>query len=239
MNQKKQTALLRGRGFCRRGEYHAEREEPCQDVLRITEEADFCFYGLADGRTGAEAGAEGARAVLKEAEDWIRETGVGALEAYPYPDELPCLLLRRIRRRLEEKSREEKRPMEAYGSTLLAVGADPVTGRYLLIHLGDGCAVGVREETAQILSPPENGVTRCHTWLTTSPNGVYHLRIRFGSWRNQDRILLLSDGAEGLCRGKRILQGELVASGTAEELGRFLQEKKPMDDASFLLLEKL
>lgn len=227
------------RGYRQQGRFHRKNAEPCQDSLRITEEEEFRFYGLADGQTGAEASGEGGYAALQETEDWIREMGVKGLREYPYSDELPCLLMQRIRRRLREKSEGEGLPLEAYSSTLLAVGIAPESGQYVLLHLGDGCAVGVRQGEAAILSPPENGITGRHTWLTTSANAVCHLRIRFGSLEKLDRLLLFSDGADCFCRGKCLLHRELLSAGSAENLSRLLQAKNPADDASFLLVEKL
>lgn len=90
-----------------------------------------------------------------------------------------------------------------------------------------------------ILSAPENGITSYHTWLTTSQTAVSHLRVTFGSLEDKSRILLMSDGATCLCRGRQVPRQakELLKTGSSEQLARHLAKSEPVDDATCIVME--
>lgn len=220
------------------GARHKENLQPCEDavVLRSTEEYLFC--GLADGQSGATRGAEGGRACLEAIADHVENIRLETLLHAPFPDELPCMLTRVFRKRLLTLAPPED--WKDLASTLLAVAVSRKTGDYLLLHLGDGCAICVAGDgEPAIFSPPEQGLSLHHTWLTTSDNAVSHLRLSFGSLRGRKRLVLLSDGAVCLCRGQNIpwRAKELLKNGTPEELHRFLERSVPADDATCILLD--
>ena len=224
------------------GAEHQRQGMACEDVLYIRETAEFCFYGLADGRSGASHGAEGGMACLEAAADFLQHSGVAGLAGQPFPDEIPCLLMRKLRRRLLCLSQERGVEFREYASTLLAIGLDPATGQYVLLHLGDGCAVLVREfASMDVLGPPENGISNRHTWLTTAENAVPHLKVMFGTIRRNDRLLLMSDGVSCLCYGKNIPRQAraLMLTGTREEITDHVRRANPRDDASCIVLDFL
>ena len=88
-----------------------------------------------------------------------------------------------------------------------------------------------------MLSPPENTMMG-HTWLTSSSHALSHFRCVFGSIQKQKRIVLLSDGA-GFCRGKNIppQNRDLLCSGSALDIQTFWEARRPVDDASCILLD--
>ena len=223
-----------------RGRLHREREEPCEDIVVVQSHPEFLFCGIADGKSGAEFGAEGGRVSLEATADYIHALGIGNLIHAPFPDELPCMIVKEIRKRLLALAGEKQAQLQDFASTLLAIAVDRSTGDYALLHLGDGCALGIPDtEEAAILSPPENGLSFNHTWLTTSDNAVAHLRIRFGSLGGKTRILLLSDGASCLCGGGNIPHRvkPLLRQGSKSQLRAYLESSNPSDDASCVMLE--
>ena len=172
--------------------------------------------------------------------DYIETQGIGNLIPAPFPDELPCMMVKEIRKRLLGLAGEKKAELQDFASTLLAITVDRSTGEYMLLHLGDGCALGIPETgDAAILSPPENGLSFNHTWLTTSDHAVAHLRIRYGSLEGKNRILLLSDGAGCLCGSGNIppRAKPLLKDGSASQLRAYLESSNSADDASCILLE--
>lgn len=226
---------------CRQtGAWNLQAGRECEDMIYIRETPEFVFYGIADGQSGKSHGADGGYACLEAAADYIQRRGVSGLIDAPFPDELPCMLTRIIRRRLLSLAGEQGGSFSDYASTLLAVAVDPVTCQYVLLHLGDGCAIGVQRDNALlILSPPENGSTKQYTWLTTGLDAVSHMRLAFGTLQGKRRMLLLSDGANCLCRGKNLLRQarELILTGTQEEIMRYLNDAKLSDDASGIVLD--
>ena len=223
-----------------RGRLHRERDKPCGDFVVVQSHPEYLFCGIADGKSGAEFGAEGGRASLEAVADYIETQGVGNLIHAPFPDELPCMMVKEIRKRLLGLAGEKKAELQDFASTLLAITVDRSTGEYMLLHLGDGCALGIPETgDAAILSPPENGLSFNHTWLTTSDHAVAHLRIRYGSLEGKNRILLLSDGAGCLCGSGNIPHRAkpLLKDGSASQLRAYLESSNSADDASCILLE--
>lgn len=227
--------------FCRiRGARKRETHTPCEDRILLQQEPDLLFLGLADGQSRKPRCGQGAWEALNVLARMIRKLGIGWLLDHPFPDELPALLMQEIRKRLLDSACTDGADFHDYASTLLALAADPATGRYLLIHLGDGCAIGVTgENRLRMLSAPENGIDRHSTWLTTSRNAVSHLRIARGDISALKRIFLLSDGAVRLCRGQRIsfMGHHLMQCGSWRDVRKHLCSFPPEDDASCIFWE--
>lgn len=227
-------------GVClQTGSRHIRQNKACEDVIHISRTPALWFYGLADGQSEKPRCTEGGRTSLKALETWLGQRGLEALLNYPYPDELPCVAMQQVRGAINGLVREQGGSFPDYASTLLALAVEPDTGRYMLIHLGDGCAIAVRQGEPSLLSAPQTGLAGNETWLTTSGNAVAHLRITFGSLQGKARILLMSDGAGCLCRGRNILRQarELICSGTPGEIFGYLKKAEPADDAGCIVLD--
>lgn len=224
----------------RTGQSHQRDCQPCHDAVftRCTEEYLFC--GLADGQSGTRYGREGGQICLEAIADHIDSHGIENLIHAPFPDELPCILVQAYRRKLVAMARERQADLKEFASTLLAIAVERKTGKYILLHLGDGCAVSVPQTgEPALITRPDNGLTLCHTWLTTTPGAVAHFRVCFGSLGSKKRLLLLSDGATCFCRGSNLLRRakELLKTGTPQQLQQQLEQSDPADDATCLLLD--
>lgn len=222
------------------GSHHRENHQPCEDAVFLCTTPDYLFCGLADGQSGTLYGSVGGRACLEAISDHIASIGIGNFIDAPFPDEHPCSVTKIVRQKLLYLSESRSAPLKEFSSTLLAIAIDLKNGKFALLHLGDGCAVSVPlSGELAIISSPDNGPSLCHTWLTTSENAVSHFRIRFGSLENKKRILLLSDGATCLCKGRNIpwRAKELLKYSGPSELQEQLILSKPTDDATCILLE--
>lgn len=222
------------------GSRHRHAGQPCEDVTLTRIDGDLLFCGLADGQSGTRYGSEGGRACLEAVADYIHSRGIGNLIQAPFPDELPCEIVKSFRPKLLSLAESSSAPMKEFASTLLGMAMDLKNGKYILIHLGDGSAVSIlRTGEPVIISPPENGISPCHTWLTTSDTAVAHLRVAFGSLENKSRILLLSDGAACLCRGREIPRraAELLKNGSQLQIYRQLLRNDPADDATCVMID--
>lgn len=212
----------------------------CQDVIFFTEKEDLLFVGIADGKTDAPYGAEGGFAALQAVAEHIAAQGLDAFFCAPFPDALPGSLATVIRQKLQTLADFRSAPFQDFASTLLLLALDLKTGRYLSVHLGNGCAIGVSPAgKIGFISPPEHGLTVYHTWLTTSDNAISHLRLSSGRIDDKKRILLLSNGADCLCRNGSIptRAHRVIARDSAKALHQRLFQSGPMDDASCVLLE--
>lgn len=172
---------------------------------------------------------------------YVQEKTIPRLSHCEFLDEVQYELIRVIRNTLCGLCAEHHADLSEFSSTIIAVAIDANTGDYLVIHLGDGAVVGVNGENSSILlSAPENGITGQYTWLTTSADAMSHLRICTGSVKNIKRIVLLTDGATMLCRGRNIVKRAepvLCDLNDPEKIVNEIRKGKPLDDASCIVVD--
>lgn len=215
-------------------------EKPCGDVVFFRETPDLLFYALADGQSNKSHGHDGGVVVLNCIADYIQNIGISKMLSMPFLDEIPFLLTREFRKALLSMAQQQGCLFTEYASTVLAVAIDPISGDYLLIHLGDGCIIGIQSNNSEIiLSPPENVFSQQHTWLTTSDFMLSHLHIRMGKILNLRRIILMTDGATPLCHGKNIPSRakRILADKDPNRILESLKTTKIHDDASCIVLD--
>lgn len=217
-----------------------QKHRPCEDAIYSREAPSFLFYGLADGQSGAKHGASGGYACLESIADYIQASGISEIMHTPFPDELPCMLVKEMRKRILSMAGNQNISYKEFASTLLAIAIDLRSGEYILLHLGDGCAVSIpRGGSIKILSAPENGFSLYHTWFTTSDSAVRHLRVAFGSIADKRRLLLMSDGADCFYRGININRKAeaLLQYGSQEEILTHLRKAELADDACCIVMD--
>lgn len=212
----------------------------CEDSIFTRTDNTLLFYGLADGKNGSCYGTLGGSTCLEILANLFSKNGISMLANQNFPDELPCQFMKEIRQGLQTLCTTHGGTPEDYASTLLAIAIDSNTGQYIISHLGDGCALGVYADgTVRIISPPENGITRQHTWFTTSPYAIPHFRISFGSIAQIARIVLMTDGAKSLCSGGNLLwqAQKLIQHETADQILSYLEDHPSGDDTSCIILD--
>ena len=227
--------------FSQTGQYHIADKLPCEDVYTTRYEGPFHFYGLADGQSGKRFCAVGGQTVLTAIAQYVKDKTISHLCSYAYIDELQYELIRMIRSTLSKLSEEYHADISEFSSTIIAVEIDANTKDYLIIHLGDGSVVGItKENSAVMLSAPDNGITNQYTWLTTSTDAMKHLRIYKSSIENLKRIVLLTDGATMLCRGRNMAKKAeplLCDLDNPSNILQAIQQGNPVDDASCIVVD--
>ena len=223
-----------------KGSRHQQNQHPCEDAVLMRTTRDYLFYGLADGQSGAEHGAKGGQVCLEAIFNFIESVGIEHLLNAPFPDELPCAFVKAFRKELLSLAESSSADIHEFASTLLAIAVDLRNGKYILLHLGDGCVLSVPHTGDPIpISAPENGITSHHTWLTTSENAVSHFRVTFGSFTNKRRLLLLTDGATCFCRGRAIPRRarDLLKDSCHAQIYEHLFQSDPVDDATCIIID--
>ncbi len=225
--------------FQKTGIMHAQETVRCEDVVYQRNTENFQFCGLADGQSGKQFCVEGGGASLEAVADFLEAWGMDEVLEYPFRDELPCLFVQAIRKRLSRLSSQLGCGVSQCASTLVAIAVEATTGRYLILHLGDGAVIGIgQDDSAAMLSEPENGLTAQQTWLTTSPNAVGHFRVEYGTLNQIRRILLLSDGVRCFCQGKNMTRRAKARFLKApDDIGSCLDEHEAYDDATCIILD--
>lgn len=224
--------------FSKTGRYHTS----CEDVYLSLDEGKFQLYGLADGQSSKRLCTVGGRAALEAVAQYIKEKSLTHLSHYAYLDEIRYEIIRVIRNTLSELSRQYDAELSEFSSTLLIMAIDTVTNNYFTIHLGDGAILAVTDNECIMLSEPENGITSRYTWLTTSCNAMHHIRLYSGSVKDLGlrRIVLLTDGATMLCRGRNIAKKAepiLCDMTSPNRIMEEIEKGDPTDDASCIVVD--
>lgn len=223
-----------------KGSRHRRNQQDCEDVVLMRATNDYLFCGLADGQSGTQYGADGGRVCLEAIFSYIGSVGIENLIRASFPDELPCAFVKSYRKELLSLAKSNCASIDEFASTLLAIAVDLRNGKYILLHLGDGCAISIPHTGDPTpISAPENGITSHHTWLTTSENAVSHFRVTFGSFANKRRLLLMSDGATCFCRGREISwrAKDLLKDSSHPQIYDRLIQSNPVDDATCIILD--
>lgn len=227
--------------FHQTGRCHINEGKDCEDVSAVVTREDYCFCGLADGQTGKKYCREGGRAVLMAVSDYLEQKGIHNLFQYEYLDELQFELIKVIRNTLSTlgKSYGMDYSLE-FSSTLVVFAMDRNMKEYFTVHIGDGAIIAVsNDNTLEVISGPENGVIDKYTWLTTSRDAMYHIRIRRERINTIRRIVMVTDGATMLIRGKAIAKKaeNLLIEGTPKEFKDLVLHNYSQDDASCVLMD--
>lgn len=222
------------------GKNNLKRNSECEDVIYVEETSEMKFWGLADGQSGKKCCRKGGKEVLKAVFRFVADKGITQMTQYEHVDELQYELIRTIRDTISELAATDGVEKTEYSSTLVVLACDTLTGNYVLIHLGDGGIIGQKADGGiRMLSAPENGLTANYTWLTTSSDALYHLRLSFGNVKAYSRIVMITDGATVYAYGRNITESakHMIASGNREELVSFLDSSDPSDDASCIVVD--
>lgn len=222
------------------GKSNLARDLECEDVVYIDGTPEIKFWGLADGQTGKRYCREGGKEVLKALFRFVVSKGITQMTQYEHVDELQYELIRVIRDTIAKLASNEGVEKAEYASTLVILAYDTHTGNYTIIHLGDGGIIGRKKDGGiSMLSSPENGLTTNYTWLTTSQEALYHLRIGFGHIKIYSRIVMITDGATVYANGRHISERAkaVIDNGNREDLVFFLDKSNPSDDASCIVID--
>lgn len=225
------------------GSGHRQRGTPCQDSAQGFAGADAWAIALADGAGSRADSHLAARAVTRA----LGQALAGNFARwYDMPDPALGQALLDLARRAVEAEAPGVPP--ACTLLLFAVGAD---GRCLLVHLGDGAALGVGPGGGMLLSAPENGEEENITFFLSSSDAAEHLRISRQLPPGCHTVLLCSDGSAasllnprtgGVAPGVAVLARQTAAlprptaeAYMEEDLDRLFRPRTP-DDMSLAVL---
>lgn len=211
----------------------------CEDFIYTTEpEPDYFFAGVADGQSNKQYCIEGGKTALTIIADYMQKQDLASF-SNRYLDEVQYELIHTIRQQLDFLARIRETDAKDFSSTICSIAANPMDGNFVLTHLGDGCIVGLTTDNhLRILSAPENGITRYHTYLTTSPSALTHVRLSQGKLQNYRAIYIMTDGASCISREGSIERKarSLLLQRDFDRLSYYMEESKPRDDSSLIMI---
>lgn len=232
---------VRAKWYVSVGAYHESRDECCQDTVLCKEESDILYYGIADGQSGKLYCNIGGEEVLKSIYQYIKKKAIEEIIRYEYKDEIQYEILRIIRDRIDELSKEYSADIGEFSSTIIVLAINPKTGNYMILHIGDGGIMAERtDQSIELISRPENGITKQYTWLTTNSELLAHIRIEFGNVGSFSRIIMFSDGADVICNGNNIpgkIKHFLDERADADVMFEYIKKSGHVDDASCAIID--
>ena len=218
----------------------------CEDVILLCKPCEpllnYSFIGIADGQSSRTHCIEGAKTSLKTISDYFQKQN---LSSFPLrnSDEIQYEfmgVIHNLHQKLKFLASKNNTTSDEFASTICCMACDPLTGTFVLTHLGDGCILGItKDNTVKLLSQPENGFTKNLTYLTTSPDVVHHTRISHGNLMHYKCIYLMTDGAADHLFKNNFLHSEMktmLQNQDFDALSRYLKESRPSDDASLLMI---
>lgn len=220
---------------------HVESNEECQDSVLCYTCFPISIYAIADGQSKKRFSASGGKLVLQYVSEYIAFHGIEKLSSLLYKDAIQYHILSGIRSLLHKEAEVHQTSIHEWASTIVLLAVDSTSGKYMIVHLGDGIIIGVTKDdnSLKTLSLPENGITSRSTWLTTSESALSHLRISFGSVEHYRRFIIASDGADSFFHGSNVLnrRKELLISGTRSDIGGFVNSTSHKDDCSVFIID--
>lgn len=222
------------------GERNREGGRECEDVCYFDETSSIRFFGLADGQSGKKKCREGGLEVLRAIFGFIVYKEISSMCQCEHIDEIRYKITKAVRERINRLSKSENLDAAEFSSTIQAFAYDVRTGQYILIHLGDGAVIGHKNDgVISMISSPDNGSALNSTWLTTSWDSMNHLRIMFGNINSYKRVLMMTDGASVIARGRRISEAakEYIRDSDRHSFARLLKEDDPIDDTSCIIID--
>lgn len=175
--------------FSKTGTYHRDTNRENQDYVYSIEGKDFLAIMLADGATACEKGLEGARVSCETMAIVIKQEGS---VFFNYPKEkIAYLLMEQILYCLE-CNKSNICDIREYGSTFALVFMEKKNGRTVLVNLGDGAIILVKEKGFSYLLRPKR--YRGNPCLTTTKGVEKAIDIEVCNLALGDSILICSNG---------------------------------------------
>ncbi len=189
---REEKPLFSCRGFSLQGERHGKSNMPGQDrigyVRKGAVQGIFLCDAVSENRHAPKAVQEIGKAGLELACECY-----ASLYRMPIED-VQYYMAVTLKRKLFDMTYEISADLKDLGSTFLAAVASTEDETFMLYHLGDGVCGAVRDGKYEILSHPENGISRDKTRLTTDSRLSASIRVCRGDLNDIRELFLFSDG---------------------------------------------
>lgn len=231
------------------GRSHISSGSPCQDYVTVSScKFKSTAIALSDGAGSCELSHIGAELITTTTSSLLAKH---FNSFYCMNDsELAILIIDKIQLILHIRALADgKENIKPYSGTLLAVAVS--RGRFIAMHIGDGVIGHITNDTASVLSVPENGEYSNTTFFASEKDAVSHLRIYKGSVQKGDSFILMSDGTEESLYDKNnkslapgcIIMAKWLGLYSEAKVTKILEQnitevftKKSSDDCSIALL---
>lgn len=172
------------------GQYHKNKNIPCQDSFKYLKRNGKVVAVVSDGAGSAKYGKIGAKIVCDTVCDILisasmKDIKQKIIDAINVAREK--LMLHRFNK---HKSQEE---IINFAATV--VGVFYYKNKGVFFHIGDGAAIAFLNDNNTVISQPENGVFSCETYFYTMDD--WKDCLRFTNFEKTKSLMLMTDGVTG------------------------------------------
>lgn len=232
-----------------RGSAHGYEGKPCQDAVAVARNVHghVCAV-VCDGAGSAALSRHGADAVSRHMSSFLLDHASDLLEHRISAKQV----IAAARSSVAAQQQAHGGSLGDYACTLVAVLL--TDAHVVLVHTGDGLIAHLETSAIGVLSAPENGPSRSHTYFVTSVNAAAHTRVSVLPLDvNTTGFAVLSDGAGDVLYDRRagsvspVLEQMASWLGAApeDEVQKGLQQaiedhflSRTHDDCSLILLRR-
>lgn len=153
---------------------------------------DYFYCVISDGAGSSEFAKEAAWCTVNTTADFCYSNGSEFFT--DKREQIARNLIFNIQQALYEKAKKLNTDLSQMMCTLVLLCIDTKSMQYTTVHIGDGLVAKVTDNKTEIISYPENGVTKQYTYMVNSEYVIKHIRISNGCCNAKDVFLMCSDG---------------------------------------------
>lgn len=178
------------------GEYHKSKGKDNEDAYKILVNGDYVYCIVSDGAGSSTFAKEAAWCTVNTVGDFCYNSGQNFF--IDEKDNAKHLIFD-VQQALFERAKELNTDPSQMMCTLVLLAVNTKTKQYVTVHIGDGLIAKMTKDKTEIISYPENGVTKQYTYMVNSQNVMKHLRVKSSDYESKTEFFVCTDGAVEDC----------------------------------------
>ncbi len=158
---------------------------------------DYFYCVISDGAGSSSFAKEAAWCTVNATADFCYNNGSEFFT--DKREQIARSLIFDIQQALYEQAKKLNTDLSQMMCILVLLCIDTKTMQYTTVHVGDGLIAKLSDDKTEIISYPENGVTKQYTYMVNSPSVMKHLRIKNGTFNEKTQFFICTDGAVENC----------------------------------------
>lgn len=178
--------------FNQPGTYHKSLGMESEDYNKVIVNGDYVYSILSDGFGSTGVGRVAAETTVEATAEFCFKNG----EKFFTENERQVAkkLVFDVQQKLAGSAHEIGHHPFDMQSTLVLLCVDTKSQKYVTVHIGDGLISKTTDKKTEIISYPENGVTKQYTYPVYDENVFKHLRLHSGKYEENTTFISSSDG---------------------------------------------
>lgn len=188
--------------FSEAGTEHIGNGENNEDAIETAVFKNYIYIAISDGAGSSAFAKETSNCCVRAAVDFCKINGIGLFNGDMCDTAKQMLCF--VRQSLNRLSARLSADPQEFMCTLMLLAVDTDSKRYTAVHIGDGLFAKTENDNTQIISYPENGVTKQYTYMINSLHFKEHLRIKTGKYVSYNtEFFVATDGAFENCNSTK------------------------------------